>query len=79
MINRKVYILPVKVFNSRSKGVTAWDWETYVVVAKSKMEAVLSMANTKCEKMFRIPKGQKFTKSSLDAHPYATENGVFIA
>lgn len=73
-----VYVLPVEVFNSRSKGVTVWDWRTYVIMAKSKIDAVLSMDNTECENMFRIPKGQKFTKSSLDKHPYATENGVLI-
>ena len=75
-----VYVLPVKVFNSRSKGVTIWDWATYAIIAKTKLHAALSISNnTECENMFRIPKGQKFTKSCLDKHPYATENGVFIA
>jgi len=73
-----VYVLPVKVFNSKSKEIAVWDWKTYVIIAKNKIDAVLSMNNPKCERMFRIPKGQKFIKSSLDKHPYATENGVLI-
>ena len=74
-----VYVLPVEVFNSKSKGVTFWDWMTYAIIAENKLKATLSIRNnTECEKMFRIPKGQKLTKSCLDEHPYATKNGVFV-
>ena len=74
-----VYVLPVEVFNSKSRGVTFWDQMTYAIIAENKLKATLSIRNnTECEKMFRIPKGQKFTKSCLDKHPCATLKGVII-
>jgi len=50
---------------------------TYVVIADNKIHAALS-ADKNLVGNLRLPKGEKITKSSLDAYPYVTEKGILI-